>query len=538
MVKTLKRTPSRGSPTKNMAKIAIIKLFYGMTITGAQLAGQLIAHGHLPKVIYFKRQEVVPLADYDNEEFVFGDVPMRSYAINKDGAYLYDTSAWKKNKPQELKHLVTLLNEFQPDAIGITCLSHAMKQAEAITEHLRQHFSLPILWGGTGPTLEPDRSISHADLVCVGEGEDVIVDIANRLDRNESLAGIAGTWYRLQDGTVQKNPKRPVADLEQIAMPCWEAEHFAYINGHRFERQFLPNAHHVDKSYQIMTQRGCPFSCSFCVESFYQNEFGKKDSLRRMSPQKAILELLHARDVLGYRTVTFMDDVFTVNPRWLEEFLTLYKQQVDLPFFCYTYPTTHNPKVLAMLKDAGCHAITMGVQSGSYRILTEVYDRPTKIGRVAKAAQEIVDSGIPAATFDLIPQTDFDKEDDLRETLELLLQIPKEMDSTFYNIMAYFPNYPIQEKFRDQQLLASSERLTEDTYLYYFKLFGLTRTAMPMEQVRALAADPKYRADHNLLNPMLDDANMLKPNYGELIELGIQREKEKREQEAFRQAPG
>jgi coproporphyrinogen III oxidase-like Fe-S oxidoreductase len=182
--------------------------------------------------------------------------------------------------------------------------------------------------------------------------------------------------------------------------------------------------------------------------------------------------------------------------------------------------------MLALLYNAGCHAITMGVQSGSYRILTEVYNRPTKIGRVTTAAQEIVDSGIPAATFDLIPQTEFDKEDDLRETLELLLQIPKAMDSTFYNIMAYFPNYPIQEKFKDAQLLASSERLTEYIYLYYFKLFGLTRTSMPMDEIRRLAADPVYRQNHDLLNPMLDSGGTIKPNYGELIDLGIQREKE------------
>ncbi|HSC75084.1 MAG TPA: radical SAM protein [Pseudomonadales bacterium] len=514
-----------------MAKIAIIKLFYGMTISCAQLAGQLLAHGHQPKVIFFKRQEVVQLSDYDADEYVFGDVPMRSYAVNKEGASLYDTSAWKKNKPGELRHLVTLLKELDVDAIGITCLSHAMVQAEAITAHLREHFDKPILWGGTGPTVEPDRSILHADLVCVGEGEDVFVEIAERIDNHAGLENIAGSWYRLPDGTIQKNPKRAVADLEVIGMPVWEAEHFAYINGHRFERNFEPNAHNVDKSYQMMTQRGCPFSCSFCVESFYQNEFGKKDSLRRMSPQKAIRELLYAKNILGYKTVTFMDDVFTVNPRWLEEFLTLYKKEIGLPFFCYTYPTTHNASMLAMLKDAGCHAITMGVQSGSYRILKEVYDRPTKIGRVTRAAQEIVESGIPAATFDLIPQTEFDTENDLKQTLELLLEIPKEMDSTFYNIMAYFPNYPIQEKFQDQKLLASSDRLTEDVYLYYFKLFGLTRTAMSMEQVRTMAQDPQYRANHDLLNPMLDDANMLKPNYGELIELGIQREKEKRAME-------
>lgn len=506
-----------------MAKIAIIKLFYGMTITCAQLAGQLLAHGHQPKVIFFKRQDLVQLSDYESGDYVFGDVPMRSYAINKEGASLYDTSTWKKNKPDELRHLVTLLKELDVDAIGITCLSHAMIQAEAVTAHLRQHFDLPILWGGTGPTVEPDRSILHADLVCVGEGEDVIIEIAERLDKQQNLENITGTWYRLPDGTVQKNPKRAVADLEVIGMPVWDPEYYAYINGHRFDRTFEPNAHNFDKSYQMMTQRGCPFSCSFCVESFYQNEFGKKDSLRRMSPEKAIRELAYAKNVLGHKTVTFMDDVFTVNPRWLEDFMALYKKDIGLPFFCYTYPTTHNAKMLAMLNDAGCHAITMGVQSGSYRILKEVYDRPTKIGRVVRAAQEIVESGIPAATFDLIPQTEFDQEDDLKQTLELLLEIPKEMDSTFYNIMAYFPNYPIQEKFRDEILLASSDRLTEDTYLYYFKLFGLTRTAMPMEQVRELALDPQYRLNHDLLNPMLDDANMLKPNYGELIELGIQR---------------
>lgn len=100
-----------------MAKIAIIKLFYGMTISCAQLAGQLLTHGHQPKIIYFKRQEVVQLSNYDPDEFVFGDVPMKGYAVNKDGAFLNDTSAWKKNKPQELRHLVTLLNELNVDAI-------------------------------------------------------------------------------------------------------------------------------------------------------------------------------------------------------------------------------------------------------------------------------------------------------------------------------------------------------------------------------------------------------------------------------------
>ncbi|HEY9036342.1 MAG TPA: radical SAM protein, partial [Pseudomonadales bacterium] len=139
------------------------------------------------------------------------------------------------------------------------------------------------------------------------------------------------------------------------------------------------------------------------MESWYQDEFGKKGSLRRMSPDKVINELKIAKYELGFTTVTFMDDVFTVNPRWLKEFLPKYKKEIDLPFFCYTYPSTHNPEILRLLVDAGCHAIAMGVQSGSERLLTEFFNRPTHFDRIIAAAQEIADSGIPAATFDMIP---------------------------------------------------------------------------------------------------------------------------------------
>jgi len=506
-----------------MARIAIVKILYGMTITGAQLAGELVAYGHKPKIIFFKRQTLVRFSEINDSDYQVGDTPMQNYTISRDGSDLIETAIWKKTKPQELKHLVTSIKEFNADAIGISTLSVGMTLAAEITKHLRQHFNLPIVWGGTGPTIEPERSIKHADLVCVGEGESVIVDIANRLDEKKLLDNIPGTWFCYPDGNIQKNAKRAVEDIEKIAMPAWDQEYYDFINGPNFARNFIPNTHSMDKSYQIMTQRGCPFSCSFCVESFYQNEFGKKDSLRRMSPEKAIRELLVAKNKLGYKTVTFMDDVFTINPRWLEDFLGRYKKEIDLPFFCYTYPTTHNPKILQLLKDSGCHAITMGVQSGSQRILTEIYDRPTRVNRVVQASREIVDSGIPAATFDLIPQTDFDTEEDLRKTLDILLQIPQQIDTTFYGKLAYFPNYPIQKKFNDKSLLASSEKITEDTYLYYFKLYDLTRTKIPRNDLESIIKDKKYRQDHNLLNPFLNTASRIKASYGNLIDLGIQR---------------
>ena len=278
-----------------------------------------------------------------------------------------------------------------------------------------------------------------------------------------------------------------------------------------------------------MTQRGCPFACSFCVESFYQQAFGKKGSLRRMSVAKAIRELKYAKDVLGHRTVTFMDDVFTVNPSWLAEFCKVYKREIGLPFFCYTYPGVHSLDLLVQLRDAGCHAITIGVQSGSQRLLSNVFDRHTQREKVIKSIREIVTSGIPAATFDMIPATRFDREEDMESTLELLLQIPKEVDATFYGEMTYFPNYPILAKFEEHNVRPDQGGLTREDYAYYIKLFNLTRTALPVDEILAIAKDPRYRANHDLLNPLLKDDSILNPAYGLLTQLGIDRRRAHRE---------
>lgn len=505
-----------------MARIAIIKLFHGMTITSAQVAGQLKAGGHVPLIVMFKRQEFLPADKLPDPEYQLGDTPMTGFLMNKQGMSAYESSVWKKTSEQELQNLKSVIDEFRPDAIGISTLSLGMTLAGEVSEFLRRHFSVPLLWGGTGPTLEPDRSMSHADLVCIGEGEAVLDEIGERLNSGRTLAGIHGTWFRLPDGSIQKNPKRPVSNLEEIAVPSWDPSHMVFISGDTCERNYRDTSAYRDRSYQMMTQRGCPFACSFCVESFYQREFGKKDSLRRMSPQKAIRELKYAKDVLGYETVTFMDDVFTVNPRWLAEFCALYKREIALPFFCYTYPGVHDVELLRMLNDAGCHAITIGVQSGSQRILNDVFNRRTRIDRVVASIEEIVEAGIPIATFDMIPATQFDTEQDLKETFELLLKIPKEVDTTFYGQMTYFPNYPIQEKFRDERLTAKAGALTADDYAYYLKLCNLTRSEMPVEQIIAIASDEKYRRNHNLLNPMLKEDSLLKA-FGFLIDIGIER---------------
>ena len=156
-----------------------------------------------------------------------------------------------------------------------------MKPAAEVTAHLKRHFGdVPIIWGGSGPTLEPEPSLRHADLVCVNEGEEVIVDLAERLDAGADHTDVAGISFK-RNGEVVHNPGRPLLDLEKVAIPDFEPTRTIHINDDQLRRNVYPLS--LGSQYPIMTQRGCPFSCSFCIESVYQDMFGKKHSLRRRS---------------------------------------------------------------------------------------------------------------------------------------------------------------------------------------------------------------------------------------------------------------
>lgn len=485
-----------------MAKIALIKLFTGLNLAPAQLSGELQRAGHDSRIIYFKDHKIVPLEDKD--KYSVTDYP--GILVAGDGS----KKVWNCYTPfndKENKLLIDYLQGYQPDAIALSVLAGTIREASYITNLLKQHFDVPFIWGGPGPTLEPDRCIQLTDLICINEGEEVIVELANRLDKKSEILSISGTWSKDSDGSVIKNSKRPLLKLDDIAIPDWDLRRYVHINSFKGLRtNIYPN--NLGQEYPIMTQRGCPFSCSFCIESRYQEMFGKKDSLRRRSVDAVIDELKRAKANLDIVSILFYDDVFTVNPRWLNKFLPRYKAEIGLPFWCYTYPTTHTPELLNQLKDAGMVSITMGVQSGSERILKEHFNRPTATKRVIEAAQEIVDLGSEVkGFFDLITKVPFETENDLQATFHLMLALPKEFKTVGFGEMTSFPDYGFTKNVEENPTLIAQhdQEVTEDMYEYYHKMYLLTRGPMSTDEILKIYNDLQYKKDHKLLDPLLQN---------------------------------
>ncbi|MFK7977900.1 MAG: radical SAM protein [Halioglobus sp.] len=478
-----------------MARIAFIKLFNGLNLAPAQLAGQLVAAGHEVRLIYFK--ETTSLTREEAGDFQELDYAGGGFLANGQNI---GVDLFKPMGTAESENLIAELKAFNPDCIGFTVFSGLINFCTEVNALVKSHFDVPIIWGGPGPTLEPEVCIKHTDMVCINEGEEVMVELANKLDANLPITDIKGTWIN-HEGEVIKNENRELMALDDLAQPDWSPEHYVFINRGdvvpNYYPEFPPN------TYPIMTQRGCPFSCAFCIESRYQDLFGRKNSLRRKNVDSILEELKWAKETLDIEVIMFYDDVFTVHPRWLEEFLPRYKEEIGLPFWCYTYPTTHDRALLEKLKDAGCISITMGVQSGSERILKEHFNRPTKSDRVVEAAQEIVDVGI-TAFFDMITRVDFETIEDLEETFEFLLRLPLQMNTFMLAEMTSYPTYRYSEDVIAAESAGTLNKPTDEDYVFYHNLYLLTRSTLPVSKIRAIRNDPQYRKNPELIKAFFD----------------------------------
>ncbi len=474
-----------------MARVALIKLFSGLNLGVSQLSGELQRAGHGSLIIYFKDFVVAPKKEAHRYEVsAYAGVNVRARAKE------YVWNCYRPFSGREYELLIGTLREFKPDLIGFSLTSLPLKAAAEVTAKLKRHLDVPVLWGGSGPTLEPERCLQSADMVCVGEGEKAIVELADRIARGAQLTTVQNIWVKT-DGELLKNPSAPLADLDEIAVPDFEPSRTVYINDDAIRYNVYPP--NLGAEYAIMTMRGCPFSCSFCVESVYQDMFGKKNSLRRRSVDLVIKELVDAKRRLNIQSVMFYDDVFTIHPRWLREFAPRYKHEVGLPFWCYTYPTTTRAEDLLLLKDAGLASITMGIQSGSEEILRENFNRPVSHQKAMEAAQLIIDSGIEGF-FDLITRVQFETEKHCRETFEFLCDFPRRMKSICFGNMTLFPGYGYTRQVEAQQRAVT---LSDGDYAYYHKLYLLTRSRLPRALVRAIGKAAFFRRHPWLIDTFL-----------------------------------
>ncbi len=354
----------------------------------------------------------------------------------------------------DFEALARLTHDVRPGLVGISVSSsnyHGL--ARRVTSRLRHVTDAPIVWGGADASANPDLAIASADMVCVGEGEGAAAELADRVAAGGPVTGVANLWVRHGDA-IERSPLRPlVADLDSLPWPDFDPGGKDWIHDGLVVPAGLPDGSHLTASFPVMATRGCPYSCSYCCNSLYRELYGSRGYVRTRSVRHVLSEIAayvsrHPDTI----SVEFHDDVFGIRREWLREFAAAYPQEVGKPFFCYTYPMVCDDEYLSLLKASGVGIVCMGIQTGSQRTLREVFGRPGARQRVVDAAERISRAGL-RLVIDLIGYNPFESDQDNRDTLDLLLDLPRGYVLQEVNQLGFYRGYPITATARERGMI-------------------------------------------------------------------------------------
>lgn len=358
--------------------------------------------------------------------------------------------------PYSEERLASLLEEFQPQIVGITAVTMTVDHAMGVLAEVRRtHPHIVTVMGGPHVSFSARETLQACpalDIAVIGEGERTIVELVRAAAGGRGVGDINGIAFR-DGGRVRISARREfIADLDSLPPP---ARHLLPLG--RYRALGMP--------ISMTTTRGCPHQCIFCV--------GRKmvgSRVRYRSPQRVVDEL-EALSGLGFHQVNIADDLFTADRRHCTAVCDeILRRGLKVKWTSFARVDTVSEEVLSRMKAAGCAAVSFGVESANREILKTIKKRITP-EQVVEAVRMCARTGVtPFASFILglpgeTPET-------IQESMEFGRQM-KELGLLYgFHLLAPFPGTEVRERSA-----ALGLRLLTDDWSQYHANRAVVETA-------------------------------------------------------------
>jgi anaerobic magnesium-protoporphyrin IX monomethyl ester cyclase len=263
------------------------------------------------------------------------------------------------------------VEDFQPDVILASAMESTVTLTREILGYIRD-LKIPHILGGVFATYAPELAISfpEIDAICIGEGENVIVELILKVKKGESIKNISNIWLKDNKGHITKNKMSAPISLDDL--PRFDVTVF---DESRFYRAMEGK---IYRMFPVETHRGCPLKCAFCNSPIQDDAYKRETGMRyfRAKSMKKVLEDIRyfAEDCKAEYLFFWSDNFFEYNKQEIDEFCEAYKDY-KIPFFVQTYPTSIDAYKIKKLVDVGLHLITMGIEHGNEKFRREVINR-------------------------------------------------------------------------------------------------------------------------------------------------------------------
>lgn len=249
-----------------------------------------------------------------------------------------------------------------------------------------------------------------ADFIVIGEGEESMCELVNSISLGETdFSEVNGIQWINKSASIIINKERELLkDINQLPFP----------NRKKVDLQKYFDAWknaHGESSVSVSTMRGCPYTCKWCSRAVYGLSY------RRRSAELVADEIEELQRNYKFDSIWFVDDVFTINAKWMREFAAVIAQRkMKIRYEIISRSDRLSEEMLDLLAQSGCFRIWIGAESGSQSVI-DAMDRRVDVKNVREMIQLTRKKGMEAGTFIMLGYPG-ETENDIRETVNHLVE--------------------------------------------------------------------------------------------------------------------
>ncbi|MFY9806460.1 MAG: radical SAM protein [Pseudonocardiaceae bacterium] len=361
---------------------------------------------------------------------------------------------------------VAAMVEFAPQLVCFTLMSLNVPSCIDFCEKLRATYpEVVIACGGPAGTFtgtEVLRVNPYADLVAVGEGEPLILDLVQRLALHEQINDCPGIAYRGENGTLHQNPPRPlIHNLEVLPYPVRDQ---LVAHGNRLEY------------VRVSTSRGCVAQCTFCSAPNLGNRVQAGKAWRGRGAESVLNEVEYLVRQHRFRTLDFIDSTFedpdggrvgkkrvrAIAQGILDRGLNIYYN------VCMRAENWSNDdhELLDLMVRSGLEKVNVGIESGVTEELL-LWEKRATVEDNIRVIRLLREHGIYLA-MGFIPFHPYATVETLKQNAEFLRAHAGHNLRRLTERLEIYPGTSIARRMQDQGLLGERYQRTLDPYDYSF----------------------------------------------------------------------
>lgn len=313
---------------------------------------------------------------------------------------------------------IKFIRETHPAMVGFSCMTPHILHAAQLASVVKANFpEIKTVVGGVHPSAIPEQTLKEFpqfDIVVVGEGEQTLLELSQRLLASGDISTVQGIVFR-NGSEIKANPRRPLIDnIDEISFPDRALLNLDYYKKSHVSKGF---SRKVMRIAEIMSARGCPYDCIFCASGVVHSR-----RVRFRSYLNIIAEIEGLIKNFKIQHLSFLDDTFTIKQEILEPVCNYIKVR-KITFDCFTRVNDIDEKKMKLLVASGCKKISFGVESGSQKVL-DLLKKKITVAQIRDAFRISRKFGLPIveATFMLAGHPE-ETEEDIELTKRLIFQL-------------------------------------------------------------------------------------------------------------------